>query len=92
MKKICRPNNRKRKNFKLRWQNQYGLLCAYCANPCTECATIDHLIPLSRGGDNRLENLVMACRACNELKGDLLVEEFQPLKLKPIQREVTDVY
>lgn len=35
------------------------------------CTTIDHLIPRSRGGGNELENLVIACRECNEARGNI---------------------
>ena len=33
-------------------------------------ATIDHVLPRSRGGGNLLSNLVLACPACNEERGD----------------------
>lgn len=32
--------------------------------------TFDHLVPISRGGDNRPENLVESCEECNTLKGN----------------------
>ena len=32
--------------------------------------TIDHIVPLSRGGTDHLENLQLLCGACNSLKGD----------------------
>jgi len=31
--------------------------------------TVDHKLPLSRGGTNDLTNLVGACRRCNEARG-----------------------
>ncbi|MGE2714346.1 HNH endonuclease [Mycolicibacterium litorale] len=34
--------------------------------------TIDHVIPLARGGEEELHNLVAACRACNREKSDKL--------------------
>lgn len=40
--------------------------CAYCGRPA---ATVDHLIPVSRGGPNTSHNLVAACAACNRRKG-----------------------
>jgi hypothetical protein len=32
-------------------------------------ATIDHVVPLSNGGTNDEDNLVLACRECNQLRG-----------------------
>lgn len=38
-------------------------------------ATIDHLLPKSRGG-GRGDNIVSCCYACNNRKGDMTAEEF----------------
>ncbi len=40
-----------------------------------ECLTRDHLVPLSRGGDNAWTNCVTACSSCNTRKGNRLPEE-----------------
>lgn len=40
--------------------------------------TIDHVVPLTRGGDNEPSNLRPAHRACNSRKGDRIVTGFQP--------------
>jgi 5-methylcytosine-specific restriction endonuclease McrA len=54
-----------------------GLNCSYCGIPTEEYnRTRDHVIPLSMGGTNTLDNLVLACKSCNGLKGNLTVEEF----------------
>jgi len=42
--------------------------CAYCHG--TEQLTIDHVIPVSRGGKSSFENCVTACMACNSKKSD----------------------
>jgi len=54
-----------------------GCHCAYCGKDMlTDADTffygnnIDHLVPLSRGGSEEVENRVLACRACNFLKRD----------------------
>lgn len=39
-------------------------------------ATLDHIIPRSKGGSNRLTNLVLACQSCNDLRADMPVAEF----------------
>lgn len=44
--------------------------CAYCKKPFTKKrpSTIDHVIPLSRGGQHTISNLVLACKSCNSHK------------------------
>ena len=51
--------------------------CAICGDfvPYDEF-TIDHIEPLSKGGDNEPENLQCTCRFCNFLKGNLPDQEF----------------
>lgn len=55
-----------------------GGRCAYCgrgmmpvgtASGAWSEATIDHVVPLSRGGLDSAENVVMACLRCNVAKG-----------------------
>lgn len=38
--------------------------------------TVDHVIPVSRGGSHDLDNLVLACHNCNSRKGVKSYEEF----------------
>ena len=54
-----------------KWEHQ----CAYCTATGLPLE-IDHVIPQSHGGSNRVANLVMACRACNLAKGDKPLEDF----------------
>lgn len=40
--------------------------CVYCgARPPEAVLHIDHVMPVSRGGTNEIENLVTACELCN---------------------------
>jgi hypothetical protein len=46
-------------------------VCQYCAAKLTHSkATIDHIIPSSKGGGLTWDNVVTACRECNNKKGD----------------------
>lgn len=51
----------------------YGHQCAYCRGPYE---TLDHVIPLARGGTNWPSNLRPCCRLCNTRKGTLLLHEW----------------
>lgn len=50
-----------------------GGKCVYCGS--TDLLCLDHLVPLSKGGDNEKDNLVIACKACNSGKGGRMIEE-----------------
>lgn len=70
-----------------RFKKQAGL-CAYCVIPMVlepenskRSATLDHVIPRSRGGDHHWENVVCACLTCNREKGDLTSDEYLALRI-----------
>jgi len=59
----------------------HGWRCAYriwCADRRDELS-IDHLVPLARGGTDRLHNLRIVCADCNEQKGDMKLQSFRLL-------------
>jgi 5-methylcytosine-specific restriction endonuclease McrA len=50
--------------------------CAYCGKTVKDSeATVDHVIPKSRGGKWCWENLVTCCSQCNQKKGGRTPEE-----------------
>lgn len=64
-----------RPSKKALWHRDLGQ-CQYCSKKVTiGTATIDHVIPKSRGGGHTWENLVIACSKCNGKKGSRLLEE-----------------
>jgi 5-methylcytosine-specific restriction endonuclease McrA len=50
--------------------------CQYCGEkrPASDL-TLDHIFPRSRGGENSPFNIVTACQACNNRKGNRTPEE-----------------
>jgi 5-methylcytosine-specific restriction endonuclease McrA len=52
--------------------------CGYCGQPTPPRAlTMDHRVPLVRGGRSTRSNLVPACKACNSAKKYLLPTEWE---------------
>lgn len=65
---------------KSRWWQQKTApgLCHYCGSKVSyRELTMDHLVPLSRGGRSTRENLVPSCKNCNNLKKTMLPIEWQ---------------
>jgi 5-methylcytosine-specific restriction endonuclease McrA len=54
---------------------KWGRRCAYCGATDVPLE-VDHIVPKSRGGTDRVSNLTLACSACNRAKGDRTAEEF----------------
>tara|TARA_B100000609_G_scaffold175041_1_gene152077 strand:- start:78 stop:629 length:552 start_codon:yes stop_codon:yes gene_type:complete len=60
-----------------------GMRCQYCGTKSSEL-TLDHIIPKSRGGSDTWDNLITACKKCNNKKGNRTPEEANmPLLSKP---------
>lgn len=67
-----------------KWIKQ-GRSCAYCAGAAT---TLDHVVPLVRGGTNYEGNLVPCCRRCNSSKAGRTIVEWRSGRRLPPMREV----
>lgn len=62
-------------DVKHQYKNQRGK-CYYCGQKVSKTYHVDHVIPLSRGGSNGPENIVIACPGCNQRKKDKLPHEW----------------
>lgn len=65
---------------KSRWWQQKTASgkCYYCQQTVTfKELTMDHLVPLTRGGRSTRDNLVPSCKACNNLKKNMLPLEWE---------------
>lgn len=61
------------------WRNKIARgLCHYCGQqfPPNEL-TLDHIVPLARGGRSTKGNCVPACKECNNKKKNLLPIEWE---------------
>ncbi len=60
-----------RRNILLRDENK----CQYCSKNLFESElTVDHVLPKSKGGASNWENVVAACKPCNQKKRDFLIK------------------
>lgn len=67
-----------------------GRHCQYC-DATGVPLEVEHIVPKSRGGSNRVSNLTLACRGCNEAKDNRDVAEFlthDPQRLQDILARV----
>jgi 5-methylcytosine-specific restriction endonuclease McrA len=55
--------------------------CAYCGRSQEEVKlTTDHIVPISRGGDHTVTNIVPACGSCNSKKKNKTLEEWNQVR------------
>jgi 5-methylcytosine-specific restriction protein A len=61
------------------WKNKIAAgICHYCGKKFpAKALTMDHLIPLARGGTSSKGNIVAACKECNTKKKTLLPLEWE---------------
>lgn len=58
-------------------RDQYN--CCYCGCDVTRRdATLDHVVPVSRGGKTEWTNIVTACGPCNFRKGNKMSPDWRP--------------
>lgn len=83
--KIAMRENRKKKTKRKTYSqdarkliyNKANGRCELCGRKIIfEDMTVDHIIPLSQGGLDEVENLQCTCNACNQFKQNIKPDEF----------------
>ncbi|WP_319574441.1 RNA-guided endonuclease IscB [uncultured Desulfobacter sp.] len=64
---------------------KWGRTCAYCGK-INIPLEIEHIVPKSKGGSDRVSNLTLACIACNQKKGNKPIEAFLSNKPELLKR------
>jgi len=59
--------NKNRANIYKRIAKEQGEFCVICGRK--DKLTVDHIIPLSKGGSNDNDNFQILCQTCNKRKG-----------------------
>lgn len=57
-----------------------GKVCAICGR--SEKLCIDHILPVSRGGFTKLDNLQVLCEKCNLQKSNMTMNEFNEWRME----------
>lgn len=86
---MSKPGSNVRRRFRNKHSNP---ICHYCKKPLawlrvdtcdpiwrriySEGATMDHIIPQSKGGRHEASNLVVACFPCNQARGNTPYDVF----------------
>lgn len=61
--------------------------CAYCGqSPPVVVLQIDHILPVSQGGNNDIDNLLTACQDCNAGKSDKPLDQIP----RPLDDQMAD--
>ncbi|MDJ0533771.1 MAG: HNH endonuclease [Xenococcaceae cyanobacterium MO_207.B15] len=73
---------------------KFNRTCAYCGAKDVPLE-VEHTLPKSKGGSNRVSNLAIACVPCNQAKSNLDIQEFladKPSILKRVLIQATARY
>lgn len=63
-----------------------GHRCYWCHEPST--LTVDHVIPIARGGRHAIGNLVLACETCNKARCDALPAEWRLFRSRCVRSRI----
>ena len=89
MNKVTKQDN-KRKNIpnKLRFEvfKRDSFTCQYCGQSAPNVVLeVYHLLPVSKGGDNDILNLITSCWTCNNGKSNILLTDNTMLEKQKAQ-------
>jgi 5-methylcytosine-specific restriction endonuclease McrA len=71
-------SNARRLKLRFAILQKYNFTCQYCGAKAPDVKLeIDHIIPKAKGGDNKIDNYIVACKECNIGKSDSILNEYQ---------------
>ena len=81
VEKINLPSQNLPRRYALLIRDRF--ICRYCDKIITIDSDyeVDHIIPVSKGGNDGYENTVVSCRNCNQKKGDTDIKLFTMRKI-----------
>lgn len=77
-----------RKSVRFEVFKRDSFTCQYCGKKAPDTVLhVDHINPVSKGGDNEIINLVTSCEACNLGKSDRLLSDSSSIEKQRAQLE-----
>jgi 5-methylcytosine-specific restriction endonuclease McrA len=76
---LCFRSSDAKRMFRESIKARDGHKCVYCGS--SKNLTVDHIRPKSKGGTDTADNLVTACRPCNQAKGSMHVDVFMQTQI-----------
>lgn len=92
---MSRKSTGKRLRFEIFKRDNF--ICQYCGKqPPDVVLVVDHINPISNGGDNDPMNLITSCEVCNQGKADKLLTNISPrpdadLEWLEMQQEIVEL-
>ena len=80
-KRLCEMDQEAWKRIRLKVFKRDNYTCVYCGKRGGNLE-VDHVKPFSKGGSEKLNNLVTSCQKCNRQKRDKSLLEFLEWKVK----------
>ena len=77
---VCRERNKAQELRRSRWWQQKLAqgICHYCGQQVKPAElTMDHIVPIARGGQSSKGNVVATCKDCNTKKKSMLPIEWE---------------
>lgn len=66
----------------LKVRRKLGDKCAYCGVELFGKGEVEHMTPLAKGGSDRADNIVLACKGCNSEKHAKTVREYYEWRIR----------
>lgn len=80
-------HSKKRRDIVFSLAERDGWTCTYCGALMTlDTSTIEHVVPLTRGGMDAINNMVLACKQCNADAGNMNIRQKMELMIRKRQR------